>query len=225
MKIATICGAALLGLIAMSTGAMANPRAWVSGAGTDSGTCAFATPCRTFQYAENQTDPGGEIDVKDSAPYGAFVITKSLTVVGDPSQAHLGVQANSIAITINAGANDAVVIRGLTIIGDNANLTFGIQINSGRSLVVDHCVFSALTQGIALNDSGVYAMVTNNLFTASYIAVNNAHAAYAVLGNNVITANSYGVTGTWSTYGDNDLNGNITADIPSSGSLSANAKH
>lgn len=226
MRIALTAGATLLCLAALSTGAMATPRTWVSGSGSDSGNCAFATPCRTFTYAISQTDAGGEIDVKDSAPYGAFTINKSITIVGDPSQAHVGVQANSTAINIAAGANDAIVLRGLSIDGDGATETFGVQMTSGRSLVIDHCVFASLTQGVRLVDANVYAMITNSLFTTSYIGLVNGGAAYAVLGNDVITANSYGIYGTWSTYGDNDLNGNISADIPNGqASLTANAKH
>ena len=41
-------------------------RTFVSGTGTDSGTCGRAAPCRTFAYAISQTNGGGEIVVLDS---------------------------------------------------------------------------------------------------------------------------------------------------------------
>jgi hypothetical protein len=47
--------------------AHAATRTFVSGTGTDSGTCGRATPCRTFAFALTQTAAGGEIDVLDAA--------------------------------------------------------------------------------------------------------------------------------------------------------------
>ena len=61
----------------------ASPVTFVSGKGTDSGTCASpATPRRTFQFALGQTSPGGEIKARDPADYGSVTITKSRRVVG-----------------------------------------------------------------------------------------------------------------------------------------------
>ena len=49
----------------------ASPVTFVSGKGTDSGTCASpAAPCRTFQFTLSQTSPGGEIKARDPADYG-----------------------------------------------------------------------------------------------------------------------------------------------------------
>jgi hypothetical protein len=43
----------------------ASNRTWVSGTGTDSGTCPRTAACATFAYALGQTNAGGEIDVLD----------------------------------------------------------------------------------------------------------------------------------------------------------------
>ena len=37
-------------------------RTWVSGSGTDAGVCLQTTPCATFQFAHDNTTPGGEIN-------------------------------------------------------------------------------------------------------------------------------------------------------------------
>jgi hypothetical protein len=58
--------AALTCLAAAPTKANTIPVTYISGKGTDSGTCASpATPCRTFQFAVNQTAPGGEVKALD----------------------------------------------------------------------------------------------------------------------------------------------------------------
>jgi hypothetical protein len=69
-KIASLptIAAALLACGLSVAPAQAGPnRTFVSGKGTDSGTCAYAAPCRTFAFALTQTAAGGEIDVLDPA--------------------------------------------------------------------------------------------------------------------------------------------------------------
>ncbi|MCG4712409.1 hypothetical protein L0P28_16900, partial [Dorea formicigenerans] len=61
-----------------------NNRTWVSGTGTDQAGCGpLATPCRTMQYAHDNTAAGGEIDVKHAAGYGTLTITKSITILNE----------------------------------------------------------------------------------------------------------------------------------------------
>jgi hypothetical protein len=86
----TIAGALLAcGLSAVP--AHAATRTFVSGTGTDSGTCGRATPCRTFAFALTQTAAGGEIDVLDAAGYGAVTITKGISIfIPHPSVAGPG---------------------------------------------------------------------------------------------------------------------------------------
>jgi hypothetical protein len=75
----TIAGALLAcGLSAVP--AHAATRTFVSGTGTDSGTCGRAKPCRTFAFALTQTAAGGEIDVLDPAGYGTVTIAKPICI-------------------------------------------------------------------------------------------------------------------------------------------------
>ena len=138
-----------------------NTRTWVSGAGADNASCGpIATPCRTLQWAHDNTSAGGEIDVKDSAGYGPVVITKAINIVGDGSLAGVlaGVGAN--AITINAGAGDKITLRGLTIEGAGVGAN-GVVFNSGGQLTIADCVvqgfvgnnFPAAGNGILLQPS------------------------------------------------------------------------
>src|ERR1700730_3022770 len=56
--------------LAASPALALSPVTYVSGKGTDSGTCASpANPCRTFQFAVNQTTSGGEVKALDAADY------------------------------------------------------------------------------------------------------------------------------------------------------------
>jgi hypothetical protein len=79
---------------------------FVSGKGTDSGTCAPAFPCRSFQFAINQTSPGGTVKVLDPANYGAMTLTQSISIAGIEGAGVNG-KAGDV-ITINAGPSDVV---------------------------------------------------------------------------------------------------------------------
>jgi hypothetical protein len=122
---------------------------FVSGKGIDIGTCADpANPCRTFQFAIGQTNPGGEVKALDPAVYGAMVLTQSISISGvegagiDHGTGH--------AIAINAGPNDVVNLTHLAIDGlKTANN--GIVLNSGGSLTITHCtVRNFVKDGILL---------------------------------------------------------------------------
>lgn len=115
-------------------------RTWVSGKGVDQAGCGpIATPCRSLQFAHDQTNPGGEIDVLDSAGYGSLVINRAITIIGDGVIAGVLAQPGGTAININAGATDAVILRGLTVEGQ-ATGQYGIRFNSGGSLTVANCL-------------------------------------------------------------------------------------
>src|SRR5689334_21128692 len=100
-------------------------RTFVSGSGSDASSCTLTTPCRTFAYALTQTAASGEIIVLDSAGYGTVTIAQAVSIINEGNFAGVTV-AGGIAITINAGASDAVLLRGLTIDGG----IVGIQFNS-----------------------------------------------------------------------------------------------
>jgi hypothetical protein len=134
-------GAAIASLLIIVSPAQALVvRAWVSGRGNDVAGCGAPTnACRTLQYThDNIVSAGGEIDILDPAGYGTLTITKAISVVND-GVGTAGVQANSgAAITINAGANDAIRLKGLNIegLGTAAN---GVVFNSGASLTMEDC--------------------------------------------------------------------------------------
>jgi hypothetical protein len=112
-------------------------RTFVSGHGTDSGTCGVGSPCRTFAYAITQTAPAGEIVVLDSAGYGAVTITQSLTIT-NPGGVEAGITASSgDAVTVAAGVQDTIALRGLSLLSNGgAN---GITLTSGGHLIITDC--------------------------------------------------------------------------------------
>src|SRR5215471_12301990 len=88
-------------------------RTFVSGLGNDSNPCSRTAPCRTFGQAISQTNSGGEVYVLDSAGFGAFAITKPVSIVA-PQGVTAGISVFSgDGITINAGASDVIILRGL----------------------------------------------------------------------------------------------------------------
>jgi hypothetical protein len=187
-------------------------RAWVSGHGTDAPSCGgVPTPCRTPQYAhDNIVAAGGEIDILDPAGYGAITITKAISIVND-GVGTAGILAPSAgnAITINAGASDAIQLRGLTIEGSGVGYN-GIVFNSGGSLTVSNCtlqnfvysgsgvstghgILMAPTSGtVAFDITGTTA--ANNAFTGiAYYPPSGSANANGVIDNVVANANQYGI--------------------------------
>jgi hypothetical protein len=111
---------------------------FVSGKGTDTGACATpAHPCRTFQFAIDQTSAGGEVKALDPADYGRMTIIKSVSITGVEG-ASLNISSGN-AITVNAGVNDVINLSNLTLDGTGRGGN-GIELNSGGSLTVTHCV-------------------------------------------------------------------------------------
>jgi hypothetical protein len=131
-----------------------SPVTFVSGKGSDTGTCASsANPCSTFQFAIGQTSAGGEVKALDPAHFGAMVITKSISITGVEGAGRT-LNLTKDAITINAGPNDRINLSHLILDGvKTANN--GIVLNSGGSLTIAHCVvrnFGAF--GIILKPTG-----------------------------------------------------------------------
>jgi hypothetical protein len=79
----TATAALTLTCLAAAPAKAATPVTYVSGKGTDSGDCSSpAMPCRTFQFAVNQTSPGGEVKALDPADYRPVTINKSISITG-----------------------------------------------------------------------------------------------------------------------------------------------
>ena len=85
----------LLGASVLLTGgsalALPSQRTFVASYGSDlNPNCNLALPCRSFNAAIAQTNPGGEVVILDTAGYGPMVITKSIKIIG-PSGVYGGI--------------------------------------------------------------------------------------------------------------------------------------
>jgi hypothetical protein len=162
---AALGGLALLAIPIVGAQAQTSAVAtWVSNTGVDTGSCALATPCRTFQYAHDHTSAGGEIDVLNPGKYGQLTISKAISIVAVGVQAGLSVPQSGNGITVNAGVGDNVVIRGLTLDGHGTGMN-GIVVAQVAHLVVRDCVLQGMT------NAGLY--VTNATTNAMYLSVVN----------------------------------------------------
>jgi len=154
--------------------------------GSDTNPCSRTAACRTLQHAHDMTNAGGEIDVLDTAGYGALTINKAISIVNDGSTASVLVPSGGIGITISSGASDAVSLRGLTIEGAGTGAT-GIQFNTGKSLTVDNCVIRHVTsEGLAFSPNA-----TSDLAVSNTLASDNGDTGILVFptGSGTVTAN------------------------------------
>src|SRR5438128_7296523 len=105
-------------LLCLAPAALAsNTRSAVSVNGSDANPCTPASPCRSFGAAMAQTNPGGEIIALDSAGYGPFTVSMSVTISGAPG-VHAAISVTSgTGITVSAGVSDKIILRNLVLIG------------------------------------------------------------------------------------------------------------
>ena len=181
--------------LAFATQAYAlNTRTWISGHGIDQAGCGpIATPCRTLQYAHDNTTAKGEIDVLDPAGYGSVIIRKSIAIIND-GVGVAGVLAaqTADAIRIQVGAADKVILRGLTIEGAGIGSN-GIDVLSQGTLTVDNCFIHGFVGGsnsagngilIAPDSGTIDVVVTNTKITNNdYIGVSYLPGLFARGGN------------------------------------------
>ena len=132
-------------------------RTWISQHGSDGNTCQRNDPCLSLREAVSRTAAGGEVNVLDSADYNSATIDKSITI--DGGEFHAVVFAG---ITINAGPNDRVVLRNLKFHATNRDRP-GVTLNTGRTLVVENCIFNSLSVGIQVLTSGRASAYINNV--------------------------------------------------------------
>ena len=113
---------------------------WVTGAGTDTGTCPQTAPCRTLSYAATQTEAGGAIHfLGPTTQDSVFIDTdKAYSIIGDGPAAFAG-QAFAAAITVRVNPTDEVTIRGIAI-NQRAGNNRGIWFLSGGALHLQDCV-------------------------------------------------------------------------------------
>ena len=142
-------------------------RTYVSGTGSDNGSCTASSPCKTFQAALAMTLAGGEIFVLNSANYGAVTINKAVTITSEGAVAGI-LATGGAGITINAGGSDVINLRGLDIDGGNSGTT-GIQFNSGRTLNVHKSsIRNFANSGIGFSpSSGTSSLVMSDTMLAN----------------------------------------------------------
>ena len=200
-KLASAFAAAALALAIHAAPALAqSPVTFVSGKGTDAGSCAApATPCRTFQYALGLTNAGGEIKALDPANYFFVTINKSINITGvDGAGIIRGTAGN--AVTINAGAGGVVSLSNLTIDGVNRTATNGILLNSAALLTIRNCTTrNFLFRGILLFPTTALSFLiadtvaTNNQF-AVHVFPQGAGSATGVLDHVVASRSDTGIS-------------------------------
>ncbi|HET6378061.1 MAG TPA: right-handed parallel beta-helix repeat-containing protein, partial [Methylocella sp.] len=174
-------------------------RVFVSGKGANAPGCgAEASPCRTFQYAQNILAPGGVIAVLDSGDYFPVTINKSLSIVNDGAgTALVRAASGQAAITINAAAGDKVLLRGLTVEGGGRG-TYGLRFVSGFRLSVSNCVFRGFTaDGIYIqSDTPMGFSISHTISDdngGAGFSINNAAGAWGTIDGVETSGNNYGI--------------------------------
>ena len=162
---------AAFSLLVNATPARAVGQTWVSGTGSDSGTCPITAPCLTLQFAHNQTSNGGAINVLSSGSFGPLTITKSISIVAEGVEAAINTAAGGAGIIVNANFS-TVSLRGLTLdlTGDN-----GISFVSGAALHVHNSVIRGTASGIKFAP----ASGTSELFVANSVIANTSGGTVA----------------------------------------------
>ena len=145
----------------------AMPRVYLSGTGSDVGSCGITAPCRTLQFAMTAVDPGGDIVIRDSAGYGAVAIGQAVSIIA-PRGVYAGITvASGIGIDVNA-SGAKVLLEGLTINGIGPATT-GIRFAAGSQLEIVRCAISGMS------DAGLVATAPSGrlqVFDTSFHQVN-----------------------------------------------------
>ena len=184
-----ITSAALLfSAASISAATSTSAHTWVSGSGSDTNPCTFASPCLTFQGALANTSAGGTITAKDAGDFGFVNIAQSVTIDGS----NLGsITGPNSGINIAGAVN--VVLQNLII--NNVNSVSDISVNplSGGTLIVDNCRISntGTGGGIYFGGAGTLIVVNSRIDLPNGnvgIFINGDAAENVVVKNTVIDA-------------------------------------
>jgi hypothetical protein len=126
-------------------------RTWVSGVGDDTNTCSRTAPCKTFAGTIAKTTPGGEINCLDPAGYGSVTITVAISIICPYTEGGVLTSGGFTAITVSAGASDAVYLSGLDLSGAGTGL-IGVNFITGGSLTIENSIIRGFG---ATNGTGV----------------------------------------------------------------------
>lgn len=202
---------AALACVALPASAQGVIRTFVSGTGTDTGTCTSTSPCRTFNYAISQVAAGGEIDVLNTANYGPVVIDRSVSIIAIGVAGGINVPAGAKGIQISAGTGDIVTLRGLVVEGHGLGSNYGIVTYSAKTVIIQDCMISGHSYGIYSQSNTAYVIVKDNIITQNTYGVDIGPVHFLALGGNTIAGNGTGIyNGTVYSYKDNNLAGNTT---------------
>jgi hypothetical protein len=197
-------------------------RTWVSGTGTDSGTCTITAPCQTFAYALTQTASYGEVNCAGPGGFGGgatITISNPVTIdcTGVPG---VTVPSSGEGIQIEAAP---VTLRGLIIDCEKVGYDGVIIQTSAPAAPVyieDVVIMNCLNDGIVdvRTAAGSSLFIRNSTFreNASVGVSANASGEVFLLENVHSVANGYGVlarSGTNITVSRSVMSGNSTAGV------------
>jgi len=139
--------------LAATAAASATTR-YVSASGADTGNCS-SSPCRTIQYAVNQSGSGDTINVSSGTYAETVSVTKQLTLIGNPNLNNNGDTHGNLGggnATLNAaGFDKGFVISGA---GSAGTVLRGFTVeNAGQE--------------------GIFALQTSNLTISGNTVINN----------------------------------------------------
>jgi hypothetical protein len=132
-------------------------RTWVSGTGTDTGTCPITAPCKSFAFALTQTAAGGEIDVLSPGGYGAVTILMAISIVNDGVGVTIvdSVASNNFDTGILALSFSSVTATAFVRNSVASSNSTGLFAEEGGNLLVAHSVVTGNNTGVNTFNSGV----------------------------------------------------------------------
>jgi Right handed beta helix region len=168
-------------------------RTWVSGVGDDANPCSRTAPCKTFAGAISKTAAGGEISVLDPAGFGAVTITKSITINGEGTLAGI-LSAGTTGIIVNSATAEVRLIK-ISIHGAGTGL-HGIRVLAAKSVLVEDCTITAVTQNGISTEFTNDGVLTVNKTSISNCTLNGINVAPTATGSAKIVVNNCTIVST-----------------------------
>ncbi len=179
---------------------------WVSGSGSDSNACTFASPCATFTGALAKTTAGGIITAKDAGDFGVVTITQSVTIDGEGLGSITVPTTDTAGISINASSGN-VTIRNLTINGVGVGAV-GILVESTANVTVDNCWIENFTEdGIWTTAGGTLTVENSRIQSFAYYGIE-----IDATGNNVAVKNTV-ISGGDTGFQVDEVGGTVNASL------------
>jgi hypothetical protein len=151
---------------------------WVSGSGSDTNPCTFASPCLTFGGALANTSAYGIITVKDAGDFGAVTISKSVTIDGSNLGSIISTSTNAIWIYNTVTEPINVVLRNLTLNGMVTGET-GVWTTGAANVTIVNCLF----ENFISNGIGTYNNAAENFVVRDTVIVGGNYGFSSFLGS------------------------------------------